>query len=268
MRSVDAGFARALAWHLQPFRRDAPESHAFPVDLYVAERDEGVTPPLWSLFVRNELHFRGYDLGEILAHAVWDVHQLVPNNARDFLFLHAGAVERDGGALVLPAVMDSGKSSLVTALLRSGWSYLSDELGSIDPVTGRVHPFPKRISLDRSTLGFFPGLEERLSDGGGSPTSDRFVTPEDVGAAVAGPVPPRWLVFPTPDFDGEARLTKLTSAAATERMARNSFNLYRYGERGVILLSRTAASAHAYELRGGTPSERAELLTRELSQPS
>ncbi|MDQ4025372.1 MAG: hypothetical protein M3217_07770 [Actinomycetota bacterium] len=262
---MDEGFARALAWHLRPFRRKTPETQAFAVDMYVAERDEGSSPPFYSLFVRNELHYRGPDLDEVLAHTVWDLHQLVPKSARDFLYLHAGAVARDGGALVLPASMDSGKSSLVTALLRSGWGYLSDELGSIDPVTGRIYPFPKLISLDEASLGFFPALAESLPDRGATPLTERFLAPEDVGATTAAPATPRWIVFPTSEWEGEPRLTEMTSAAAVERMAKNSFNLYRYGERGVILLSRTAAGARAFELSGGTPSERAELLTRELT---
>jgi hypothetical protein len=233
--------------------------------MYVTERDQDLSPPVYSLFVRNELHYRGADLTEVLAHAVWDLHQLVPKNARDFLFLHAGAVARDGGALVLPAQMDSGKSSLTTALLRSGWDYLSDELGPIDPVTGRVYAFPKLISLDDASLGFFPGLADRLPDRGATPLPERFVGPEDVGSQVAGPAAARWIVFPTSDWDGDARLTPVTSAESVERMAKNSFNLYRYGERGVILLSRVAAAAQAFELSGGTPSERADLLTRELA---
>ncbi|MFN2586700.1 MAG: hypothetical protein ABR613_01095 [Actinomycetota bacterium] len=232
--------------------------------MYVAERDQDVSPPMYSLFVRNELHYRAQDVAEVLAHAVWDLHQLVPKSARDFLFLHAGAVARNGGALVLPARMDSGKSSLVTALLRSGWSYLSDELGPVDPVTGRIYPFPKLISLDEATLGFFPGLTGSLRDRDATPLPERFLAPEDVGAAVAAPAAPRWVVFPVPEWDGGPRLTEITSAAAVERMAKNSFNLYRYGDRGVILLSRTAAAAQAFELQGGTPSERAELLTRAL----
>lgn len=233
--------------------------------MYVVERDRDLTPPMYSLFVRNELHFRSQELDEVVAHAVWDVHQLVPKTARDFLFLHAGAVARDGAALVLPARMDSGKSSLVTALLRSGWSYLSDELGSVDPITDRIYPFPKLISLDEASLGFFPGLAGALGDQEVTPLPERFVRPEDAGSSVGAPAPARWIVFPTADWSGEARLTPMTSAQAVEKMAENCFNLYRYGERGVILLSRTAAGAEAFELRGGTPSERADLLTRELT---
>ena len=261
---MDETFARALRWHLAPFRREAPETQAFAVDMYVTERDQSISPPMYSLFVRNDLHYRSQDLTEVIAHAVWDLHQLVPQRARDFLFLHAGAVARDGGTLLLPARMDSGKSSLVTGLLRAGWDYLSDELGAIDPVTGRTYPFPKLIGLDEATLGFFPGLADRLSDRGISLLPERFVRPEDAGASIASPAPARWIVFPIADWDGDARLAPVTAASAVERMAESCFNLYRYGDRGVVLLSRTAAGAQAYELRGGTPSERAALLTRKL----
>jgi hypothetical protein len=43
-------------------------------------------------------------------------------------------------------------------------------------------------------------------------------------------------------------------------MARYSFNLYRYEARGVVLLSRVAADAEAFELAGGSVQERAEIL--------
>lgn len=259
------GFARALAWHLHPFRRATPETHAFAVDMYVAQRDEGSDPPLYSLYVANELHYRGPGVAEVLAHAVWDLHQLVTKKARDFVFLHAGAVARDHGALVLPAAMDSGKSSLVTALLEAGWDYLSDELGSVDPVTTRIYPFPKLISLDEDALAFFPGLADKLSDRDATPLPERFVTPDAVGADVGGAAPARWIVFPTADFTGEPRLEDVPRSEAVVRMAQNCMNLYRYGDRGVVLLTRVADGATAYELRGGTPRERAALLTRELA---
>lgn len=220
---------------------------------------------MYSLFVRNELHFRGPDLSEILSHAVWDLHALVPKHARDFLFLHAGAVGRDGRALVLPAKMDSGKSSLVTALLGNGWSYLSDELGALDPVTGKIYPFPKLISLDEASMSFFPALALSLGDRDRPGESEWFVSPEDMGSTVGQPEAPGWIVFPTSDWEGDARLTPVASAAAVERMAENCFNLYRYADRGVVMLSRAAAGAETFELRGGTPSERAELLTEQLT---
>jgi hypothetical protein len=60
----------------------------------------------------------------------------------DLLWIHAGAACHDGRALLLSATSGQGKSTLIAQLLTCGWTYLSDEVAPIDPVTCRVFPFP------------------------------------------------------------------------------------------------------------------------------
>ncbi len=206
------------------------------------------------------------DLSPALLHALWDIHAAVPRNTRDFVNLHAGVVSRGGGALVLPATMEVGKSTMAVALMAKGFDYLSDEVGAIDPITTRVYPFPKRISLEAETLAFFPGLMDRLEDRQGltGRLAARFVRPEDLDARFGGPAPVRWIVFPEADRKGTPRLEPIPRAQAVERMAEHCFNLYRYAERGVVLLSRVAQGAEAFSLTGGNPQERAELLAERL----
>jgi hypothetical protein len=47
-------------------------------------------------------------------------------------------------------------------------------------------------------------------------------------------------------------------------MAANCLNLYRFGDAGVVLLSRIAKDADAFRLRGGSLGERIELLSDQL----
>ena len=267
VRSVDDAFSAALAWHLAPFRRSNGDHHAVSVDLFVDEEDEERRPPPRSLYRGGLLRYRHARLERLAEHAVWDLHATVPKGSRDYLFLHAGTVARDGRALVLPAEMDTGKSSLVVALLELGFGYLSDELGAIDPVTGRAYPFPKRISLDEDALEHFEGLRDRLVDRteAGVSLPQRHLRPEDLGAGVAEAAPPRWVVFPGMDRSGPPRLEPVPRADAVRRMAANCFNLYRYQQRGVVLLTRVAQVVDAFELRGGTPRERAALLAERLA---
>ncbi len=267
IRSVDEGFSAALGWHLAPFRRPYGDHHAVSVDLFVDEEDEDIQPPPRSLYRGGLLRYRHAQNERLLAHAVWDLHATVPKGSRDYLFLHAGTVARDGRALVLPAAMDAGKSSLVVALLELGFGYLSDELGAIDPVTGRAYPFPKRISLDEDALEHFGGLRERLVDRteGRVSLPQRYVRPEDLGAGVAEAAPPSWIVFLGFERSGPPRLEPVPRADAVRRMATNCFNLYRYQDRGVVLLTRVAQEAEAFELHGGTPRERAALLAERLT---
>ena len=200
-------------------------------------------------------------LAAMLTFALWDLHAYVAREVRDFLLLHAGSVTASEGAVLLPAEPEVGKSSTVAALLKEGFGYLSDELGVIDPVSGRAYPFEKRITLQPASMRFFPALEESVKR---HPLTqalqDRYVTPQDLGAKVSDPATVRALVFLSEDRQGPPRLSPISRAEAVERMARNAFNLDVYGERGVILLGRVAATAEAQRIDGGTAPERAQLL--------
>jgi hypothetical protein len=265
-RSARADVADALRWHLEPFLLAGRPTYGFPIDLYVPEEDRGADPPVYSYFVTGDPQFRSEFPLELLVHAIWSTHAEVNRRVRDFLLLHAGSVTHRGGALLLPGQMEAGKSSLTLALLEAGCGYLSDELGVLDPVTAHAYPFPKRIKLLPDALGFFDGLEDRLADREGLSRhlTERFVRPEDVGTGVAPPAAVRWLVFPTAEWEGPPQLTPVSTSEAIELMARSSMNLYRYGDRGVVLLSRIAKEATAFRLAGGSPRERAALLVDRL----
>src|SRR3954454_6698789 len=67
-------------------------------------------------------------------------------SAPDVIFIHAGAVGHDGGAVVLPGESFAGKTTLVAELVRRGATYFSDEFAVIDR-DGLVHSFPKPLSI-------------------------------------------------------------------------------------------------------------------------
>ena len=271
VRTMHPRFAEALGWHLAPFRREEPGvGQGEVVDMWEREEaDEGFLEvgdeaPRFVYF--RDGHTRVASLSGLLSFAIWDVHAMVPKVALDFLFLHAGAVERNGAASLVLAPMDAGKSTLTTALLLEGFAYLSDELGAIDPVTTRAYPFEKRIALDPEALAHFPGLEGHLDDAGplSAGLRQRYVRPEDVGTTVGGPTPVGSVVFLGSDRSGPPRLTEVTRAESVTRMVPHCFNLDRHAERGMVLLSRLAAGAGAFALEGGTPGERAALLAERL----
>lgn len=75
------------------------------------------------------------------------------------IFVDAGAVEWQGGALLILGEPGSGRTTLLQALLAAGAGYLSDRCAILG-CTGRVHPYPTRITppSDRSD-----GPRERIS---------------------------------------------------------------------------------------------------------
>lgn len=96
--------------------------------------------------------------------------------APDHVFFHAGVVEIDGGAVIIPGHSFTGKSTLVRALIEAGCGYVSDEYAVVG-ADGLIHPYPRHLSMRT------PGGERR------------HVAPEALGArVVSGALTPRAVV--------------------------------------------------------------------------
>lgn len=61
-------------------------------------------------------------------------------------FLHAGAVAYRGQGIVIPGASFSGKTTLVSALVRAGAEYYTDENAVLD-AEGMLHPYPKALGM-------------------------------------------------------------------------------------------------------------------------
>jgi len=85
------------------------------------------------------------DLEEAADCLVADLQSMLGRLASGWTFLHAGVVALGNRALVLPGRSCAGKTTLVTALLRAGASYGSDEFAVID-AGGSVHPYPRPLA--------------------------------------------------------------------------------------------------------------------------
>ena len=75
-------------------------------------------------------------------------HRLIAAQTGRLLMFHAGAVSdpSTGATLVYVAPSGTGKTTL-SRLLGRTHGYLTDETVGIDPATGRVHPYPKPLSV-------------------------------------------------------------------------------------------------------------------------
>lgn len=119
-----------------------------PVSIWYELRTSGAggTSPSYRLYAATNpvAEVRGLtDVGSALAaHA----EPFVAEHATDHLFVHAGVVGWDGGAIVMPGASFAGKTTLVQAWLEAGATYYSDEFAVLDRA-GRVHPFARPLSI-------------------------------------------------------------------------------------------------------------------------
>jgi hypothetical protein len=71
----------------------------------------------------------------------------------DFVVLHAGVVEKNGGAVILAGPPGSGKTTLVLKLLENGFTFFSDDFCPVHRVTRHIHPFPRSVWVVDSRAG-------------------------------------------------------------------------------------------------------------------
>ena len=122
----------------------------------VVERPRG--PRRW---LRPQVRFRCDGLRPFepfpASHALplfeWGANWLIGQRLNHLLLLHAGAVERNGRALLMPATPGSGKSTLTAALVLRGWRLLSDEFGAYDPRAGCFRALQKPVALKNASIG-------------------------------------------------------------------------------------------------------------------
>jgi len=89
---------------------------------------------------------RSLDPVEVLDALESDLHRYVAQTSRRHVFVHAGAVGWRGRAIVIPGASMSGKTTLVSAFVRAGATYYSDEYTVLDS-NGRVRPYLKPLSI-------------------------------------------------------------------------------------------------------------------------
>ncbi len=80
-----------------------------------------------------------------------DIDFCIAQRARKRLFVHAGAVGWKGWGIIIPGRSRSGKTTLVTELLRAGAAFYSDEFAVFD-ADGKLHPFPRPLSIRRPDM--------------------------------------------------------------------------------------------------------------------
>lgn len=86
-----------------------------------------------------------------------DVQIHVAETSPDYVFVHAGVVGWRDRAILVPGRSFTGKTTLVSALLRLGATYYSDEYAVLD-AEGLVHPYARPLSVRA------PGLQRPGSD--------------------------------------------------------------------------------------------------------
>jgi HprK-related kinase A len=167
---------------------------------------------------------------------------------RRYLLLHASAVERDGRALLMTGESGAGKSTLAALLAARGWRLMGDEFALIDLDDGRVHAFPRLVSLKNAAIDVVTAATPGARLGpllAGTPKGDiRHLVPDARAiAAMARPAVPALLLFPRYGHAAEQRPVGLSEVFV--RLTQASTNYTTLGEQGFDALTRLVQTVPA-----------------------
>jgi len=195
--------------------------------------------------------FEPFPLEQALPLFEWGMNWCIAMDAHRFLMLHSAVVEKNGQAIILPALPGSGKSTLCSVLAHRGWRLLSDEFGMIEPKTGLVWPLPKAIPIKNKAI---PVVRDYLPEAWMGPefhgtrkgTVSHVKPPADSLIRQNEPARPRCVVFPKYRANAETRMEPVTNSSAFTRLANNSFNYVITGEAGFRSLSQIVQEADCF----------------------
>jgi len=133
---------------------------------------------------------------------------------RYLIALHAGSVEKNGNVIIMPAVAESGKTTLTAALISHGCSLFSDEVTALD-YEGSVHPLPFCMNIKEGSWKvldpMYPHLVERDTHNRFDGQNIRFLAPQSmhIGRQKASHI-----IFPKYIPDAKTILTQISAKEA------------------------------------------------------
>lgn len=244
IRTADPAAARLLQLLWSQMETDDPRPPARTYDL-VRDGDG------WRAAADGELEAVHATLWGVTDALRYQMLELCESEPHGFVTLHAAAVARGDRLVLLAGESGAGKTTVTLALLRAGWSYLSDDLAPVSVETGLVHPFPKPLGVKDPARwddlhGAFPGLT------GIDPPTGSFLVPPAPWDVAPAPLPARALIFPR--FEPGAAL-QIEGVSAAKAAALASAYLRRLDPERVALLNRLCSAAACFTLRYGSTQE-------------
>ena len=178
-----------------------------------------------------------------------DIQIYVGILARRRIFVHAGVVEWQGQAIVIPGKSMSGKSTLTAELVRAGATYYSDEYAVLDE-RGRVHPYPRQLGLR------LPGTAEQTK-----------VRAEALGGRIGSkPLPVGMIVVSQYRAGARWRPRKLSPGEGALQVLANTVPARTRPEESLNSIQQAVSNARILKGRRGDAKETAEFILKSMSR--
>jgi hypothetical protein len=258
VRVDDQGASRCIAQVLAPLSHHDPPTSEYDLVQVATSR------PGWELRLEGQRVAWAGELSSILPALFTDINRQLVETSASHVLVHASAAAAGDRGLIFPAASGSGKTTLVAGLVRSGLSYLTDEVTAIRFGDGRIEAYPKSLSLDPGSWGVLADLAPEPDPGGVSELLGEWhVDPHSIRAdAVVASAAPAFVIAPTYEAGSATVLTAIPRSEAVFRLAQNSFDLARHRRVGLELLAQVVRRCDCYRMEVGDLDQACELVGR------
>lgn len=223
-----------------------------------------------QLFRDQELLVRDRRPSRLLGKLIWAVNrQVIDGSSSDFLLHAAAAADVDGRVVLLPAPMESGKTTLVAGLLDRGLHYLTDEAAAVDPDL-TVRGFAKPLSIDNGSWGVLGHHAPRLPDALTGSMDDQWqVAPQGFTTVVTDGLL-TMIVFPTYRAGQATSLTRLAPVSALDLVRASTFGSENRPLTAATMtrLAHMVATVPCFELRTGDLAEACDVVLDAMGETS
>ena len=229
--------------------------------------------PQLELLVDGAVEFEPFPADTPLPLLEWGMNYALAQRSCWCLLLHAGVVERNGRAVVLPAMPGAGKSTLTAALSWRGFRLLSDEFGVVAFDDSRLAPMLRPIALKNESIDVIARFAPQSVIGPRFPKTHKGTVAHlapalEHVAARHSTAAPGLIIFPRFDRSVGVEVEPVTRARAFARLAVNSFNYEFLGPPGFDALGRLVEASAAFQLRYGNLEGAIEAIARLLDEAS
>ncbi len=239
-----------------------PDHHGGDGSRAVYELVPGSEPGFWQLRCDGVPVFGDATASHVLGTLLWHVNAQTTQRAMPgHVVLHAAAATWDGRAVVLPAPMESGKTTTVTGLLLAGFGYLTDEAAAVSMADLHVEPFHKSLSVDDGSWQVLAEL--RVHDAGGMPAQWQVPVSSIEASSLSARTPVAFVVLPKYVAGADTVLAPVSRAEAVLDLCASTFQFLEDPVRNLEGLATVCRAVDCYRLTIGD-LDAAVALVREL----
>lgn len=225
--------------------------------------------PQIQFYLEGDTPFEAFPAQTHLPMLEWGLNWGIAQRFTHVLLLHAGVVERDGRAVILPALPGSGKSTLTAGLTQRGYRLLSDEFGAVDGATAELLPVVRPVALKNESIAVMRSFAPEAVIGPSFEKTRKgtvaHLAPD--AQSVDGrhrKARARLIVFPQFEAGADTQLEEMPKARAFAKLAFNAFNYELRGPRAFEAVAALIDACDCYRLSYSNMDEAIALIGKLL----